>query len=94
MESPSCRLLVRAQPRAKRNEIAGLRGEAVVVKVTAPPVRGAANAAVLEVLATRLGVRPGDIRLIRGEASREKLVEIAGLTLPQALERLGMRSGG
>jgi uncharacterized protein len=73
------RLEVRVQPRARRDEIAGVRGDALIVRVTAPPVEGRANTAVCKLLAKRLGVAPGSVAVVRGAGSRDKLVEIEGL---------------
>jgi hypothetical protein len=59
------------------------------VAVTAPPVDGEANKAVRILLAKRFGVGRGAVRLVRGERSREKTFEIAGVTLAQTDELLG-----
>ncbi len=87
--APEALLEVRAQPRAKRNEVAGWRGDAVVVRVTAPPVKGKANRAIVALLAEALGVSPSAVRLVGGETSRRKRVAIAGLTVQQIRGRLG-----
>jgi hypothetical protein len=73
------RIQVRVQPRARRDEIAGERDGRLVVRVTAPPVDGKANAALRKLLAKRLGVPPGSVTVVRGEGSRDKLVEVNGL---------------
>jgi hypothetical protein len=73
------RIQVRVQPRARRDEIAGERDGRLVVRVTAPPVDGKANAALRKLLAKRLGVPPGSVTVVRGEGSRDKLVEVDGL---------------
>jgi uncharacterized protein len=73
------RLAVRVQARAARDEIAGERSGALLVRVTAPPVEGKANEAVRKLLAKRLGVAPGRVSVVRGASSRDKLVEIEGL---------------
>lgn len=70
---------MRVQPRARRDEIAGVRGDALLVRVTAPPVEGRANTAVCRVLAKRLGVAFGNVAVVRGAGSRDKLVEIEGV---------------
>jgi uncharacterized protein (TIGR00251 family) len=74
------RISVRVQPRASRNGIAGLHGDALRIRVHAPPVDGAANEAVVEVLAAALGVPRGAVRVVAGAASRTKVVEISGVT--------------
>jgi uncharacterized protein (TIGR00251 family) len=81
------KLAVRVQARARRDEIAGQRGGSLLVRVTAPPVEGKANAAVCRLLAERLGLAPGRVAVVRGAGSRDKLVEIDGIE-PSALRRL------
>jgi uncharacterized protein len=71
---------VRLQPRASRNEIVGEREGRLVVRVTAPPVDGKANAALCKLLARHYGVAPSKVSVVRGESSRDKLVRIAGST--------------
>ena len=57
----------------------GRQGEAWKLRVAAPPERGAANAAVVELLALTLGIHPRAVRLVSGLGSRDKIVEVAGL---------------
>ena len=78
------RLAVRVQARARRDEIAGERGGRMLVRVTAPPVEGRANAAVCRLLAKRLGLAPGRVAVVRGASSRDKLVEIDGIEADEA----------
>lgn len=73
------RFSVHIQPRASRNEIAGFRGEALKVRVTAPAIEGAANAALIEFLADRLGVGRTAVRIVTGQHARSKLVEVTGI---------------
>jgi uncharacterized protein (TIGR00251 family) len=68
---------VRLQPRAPRNEIVGERNGRLLVRVTAPPVDGRANAALCKLLARHHGVAPSKVAVVRGESSRDKLVRIA-----------------
>jgi uncharacterized protein len=77
-------LAIRVQPRAKRTEVAGERQGAVVIRTSAPPVDGKANAAVCRLIAKRLGVPQGAVRIVRGEGSRDKLVRIDGLSADEA----------
>jgi uncharacterized protein (TIGR00251 family) len=86
------KLAVRVQARARRDEIAGERAGSVLVRVTAPPVEGKANAAVCRLLAERLGLAPGRIAVVRGASSRDKLIEIDGIEAGE-LRRL-LRLGG
>jgi uncharacterized protein (TIGR00251 family) len=82
------RLLVHVQPRAKREEIAGWQGERLRLRVTAPPVEGAANEAVVRLLADALGVRRSQITFTRGAKSREKTVVVEGLSEEVLRKRL------
>lgn len=72
------RLQVHLQPRASRNRIAGRHGEVIKVQVHAPPVAGAANAALIDLLADALQVPRRAVSIMRGETSRIKLVEVRG----------------
>ena len=81
-------LRVRVIPRAKRSEVAGMRGAAWLIRLQAPPVEGAANEALIAMLAKLLGVPKRDVTIVAGERSREKRVRIAGLDPASAQERL------
>jgi len=84
-------LPLRVQPRASRDEIVGWQNGALRVRVTAPPVDGAANAAISALLAGALRVPPSSISVVRGTRGRDKLVSIAGLdeaTVKSRLPRL------
>ena len=83
------RLSVRLTPRASREEIAGFEGETLRVRVTAPPVEGRANRALVRLLAKRLGVPRGAVRVVTGQTSRSKVVAIAGLDATELRRRLG-----
>ena len=65
---------VMVQPRASKNEIVGLQGDALKVRLTAPPVEGAANRLCVELLAKSLRVRRSDVEIIQGHRSRAKKV--------------------
>jgi uncharacterized protein (TIGR00251 family) len=84
------RLHLRVQPRASRNEVVGLHGDAIRVRLTAPPVEGAANEALVRFLAGRLDVSRGALTLVAGQAGRSKIVEVAGLTPEEAARRLAL----
>jgi len=71
--------------------VGGTREGALVVKLTAPPVDGQANAALARFLARLLGVPPSAVQLVRGAAAREKLVRVAGLRAQEARARLAAR---
>jgi uncharacterized protein len=87
------RLAVRAQPRASREGIVdviddGAGGVALKIAVTAPPVEGEANAALVKLLAKLLGVAKRDVRVVSGESGRTKRIEVVGVDRPTALALL------
>jgi uncharacterized protein len=87
-------LRVRVQPRASRNEIVGWRADgALSVRVSAPPVEGAANTAVGALLAAALGVRTSTVSVVHGERGRDKTVRVDGLTLAEMKRRLDGEGG-
>jgi len=82
------RIDVRVTPRASRTRIDGVRDGRIVVRVTAPPVDSAANDAVLAAIADQLGVAKRAVRLVSGGRGRQKVVEVDGVDVPTATERL------
>ena len=83
-------LRVRIQPRASADRLEGLQGDQLRLRLTAPPVAGAANAACIAFLAKKLGVSRSLVQLYTGEKSRDKLVHIVGLTPAQVATALGI----
>lgn len=81
------RLTIRVQPRASESRVEGLHGEAIKVRLRAPPVDGAANDALVALLAEVLGVSRRDVAIVAGHASRSKIVHVAGLSAA-TVERL------
>ena len=81
------RIRVHVQPRASKNEIVGMHGDALKVRLTAPPVDSAANEALILLLAETLGVARHDVRIVAGATSRAKVVEVAGVS-QQQIEQL------
>lgn len=71
---------VRVVPRATKSGIAGRRGDALLVRLNAAPVDGAANAELIDVLADALGVPRRAVSIVSGERSRQKRVRVDGLT--------------
>lgn len=71
-------LTLHVQPGAKRTEVAGLHGDALKIKLAAPPVEGRANAELLKFIAASLSVPLKQVALKRGERSRRKVVEVSG----------------
>jgi uncharacterized protein YggU (UPF0235/DUF167 family) len=80
---------VRVTPRSAREGLGGERDGALVVRVQAPPVAGAANEALVRLLGKALGVAPTCVRIGRGASGRHKLVTIVGLDAATARARLG-----
>ena len=72
-------LRLHIQPGAKKTEVAGLHGEALKIRLAAPPVDGKANACLLAFLADQLGVAKSAVSLISGETSRAKRVHVRGV---------------
>lgn len=81
------RFAVRVQPRASKNEVVGAHGTALKIRVQAPPVDGAANDALVSFLADLLGVSRRSVRIISGDSSRNKTLEIDGVT-PEHIHQL------
>jgi uncharacterized protein len=86
----SVRFAVRVQPRASRSEIAGVHGDAMKIRLSAPPVDGAANDALVELVADALGVGRRAVRIVSGETSRSKVVEVEGVTAAAVLRLVGL----
>ncbi len=72
------RFKVRVQPRASRSEVAGEYGDALKVRLAAPPVDGAANAELVAFLAKRLRVPKSAVVIVRSDKGRDKLIEVSG----------------
>lgn len=77
-------LQIHVQPGAKKTALAGVHGEAFKIRVQAPPVEGAANQAVLDFLAAQFQIRRGQVRILRGENSREKQICVEGVLAADA----------
>jgi len=80
---------VRVKPRGRANATEGVRNGALLVSVTAAPADGAANAAVIEVVAAALNCPRGRVVIVRGHKSRDKLLRIAELPPEEVQMRLG-----
>jgi uncharacterized protein len=88
MTGASTRLRVRVIPGSPQSGVVGRHGEGWKLRVTAPPERGRANEATLDLLARALRVEPKDLRLVAGHGARDKTVEVSGLSADQAERRL------
>lgn len=82
------RVLVRVSPRASRN-LVEVRDGTVRVYVTTAPTDGQGNAAVIELLAKKLGIAKSHLTIVRGETSREKLIDVEGLSDTEIAAKLG-----
>jgi uncharacterized protein (TIGR00251 family) len=92
MEPRPLRLQVRVVPGAKSSAVGGRHGEGWKLRVTAPPERGRANRAVVELLSQCLGVAPRDVSIVSGVSGRDKIVELRGISPEEAERRLGGRT--
>ncbi|NOZ25343.1 MAG: YggU family protein [Nitrospirae bacterium] len=72
-------LKVRVEPRSSRAEVVGVLGDALKVKLTSAPVDGAANRQLVEVLSRFFGIRKSAVRILKGETSKNKIVELEGI---------------
>lgn len=81
-------LAVHLQPGAKRNEIVGIKEGVIYVKVRALPEKGQANRALVELFAETLGVPRSAVSVVRGFASRNKVISIRGLTKDEVRDAL------
>jgi len=84
------RLAIHVQPRAKHTEIVGWHGDAIKVRLAAPPVDGAANDELVAFLADELGVPRSSVEIVAGQTSRRKRVAVAGVKREEVLMRLGL----
>jgi len=81
---PSALLPVRIQPRASKNEIGLMENGGLKIRLTAPPVDGAANEALIRFLAERLGIAKSRIGIVSGHTGRDKVVRISGVSEAEA----------
>jgi len=89
-DNQGSRLKLRLTPRASKEGIDGTHGEAVKIKVKAPPVEGRANEALLNFLAEILDIGRGRLEIVSGQTSRSKTIRILGLSPDEVLDRLGI----
>src|SRR5881398_2349805 len=85
---PYATISLRVQPRASRNAVVGWTGDTLKIRLTAPPVEGAANASCLKFLADLLDLPQSHIQILQGTRSRNKVVQITGLSQEEVYARL------
>jgi hypothetical protein len=90
IDSDGVLLSVKVQPRASANEIAGVLGNELRIKVTAPPVDAAANEALVRLLADQLDCPRNRVQLLRGHTSRHKVLKLHGLSVAEVLGKLSL----
>jgi len=78
-------------PRAAKNEIVGVEGETLKVRVTAPPVKGKANEALVRLLAKTLRLRKNQVEIVAGHRARHKMVRAEGIDENAVLDLLRQR---
>jgi uncharacterized protein (TIGR00251 family) len=84
---------VRVIPRARRDEVGDQRGGRLLIRLTAPPVDGAANTALCRLVARCAGVPVRRVSIVRGQASRDKVVRVEGLTATELLASMTAARG-
>ncbi len=82
------RILVRVRPNAARSEVVEYRDDRLWVRLAAPPVEGRANEELIRLLSATMGVRKGDVAIIKGLKSRTKVVAVDGISGEEAIRRL------
>jgi len=83
------RLAVYIQPGASKTEVAGMHDGLLKVRIAAPPVENAANRALIDFIAERLGVAKRCVRIVSGTTHRRKVLEVQGVTAQQLAQTLG-----
>jgi len=83
-------ITVRVIPRAGKSGVAGTRGDALLVRLRAAPVEGAANEELIEVIAKQLDVPRRSVEIISGGRSRDKRVHVSGVDVESASRMLGL----
>ncbi|MBW8780647.1 MAG: DUF167 domain-containing protein [Verrucomicrobia bacterium] len=92
VSGPSCKLAIKAIPNAPRNAVAGWLGDMLKIKVHAPALEGRANDELCEFIAETLALPKRTVTVCLGDKSRQKLLQIDGLTLEEVRRRLEDRA--
>jgi uncharacterized protein (TIGR00251 family) len=90
MEQAAITLKVHLLPRASQEGIVGMHGDAIKIKVTAPPLNGKANKALTRFIAKKLNISSSQVEIIAGQRSREKLLRITGISRAAVEKALGI----
>jgi len=90
---PSVRLDVYIQPRASKTELAGMHDGVVKIRIAAPPVENAANRALIDFVAQHLGIAKRSVRVVSGDTSRRKVLELDGVTAEQVAAAFVPKAG-
>ena len=90
MNEATITLKIHLLPRASRDEICGLHGDAIKVKVTAPPIEGKANKALQIFIAEKLNISASQIEIVAGQRSRKKTLRISGISRAAVEKALGI----
>jgi uncharacterized protein (TIGR00251 family) len=89
----SVRISVYVQPRASKTGVVGMHGDAWKIRVAAPPVDNAANTALTDFIAAKLGIPKRTVRIVAGGTGRRKIVEIVGVSLEAVAAALAEPGG-
>jgi uncharacterized protein (TIGR00251 family) len=81
-------LTIKIVPRARKNQIAGIEGDALKIRLNAPPVEGKANDALVEFLAKTLGIARAQIEIVAGHTARRKIVRVRGISAREVEARM------
>jgi uncharacterized protein (TIGR00251 family) len=81
-------LTIKIVPRAQKNQIAGIEGDALKIRLNAPPVEGKANDALVEFLAKTLGIARAQIEIVAGHTARRKIVRVRGISAREVEARM------
>ncbi len=92
-ENEQARFIVRVTPNARRNQLVGFKEGVLRIRISAPPVEGKANGAVVKFLSSQLGVSKSRVSIEKGLTSKTKTIIIRGLSRSQAMRLLETHSG-
>lgn len=79
---------VRVQPGASKNEIVGVQEDALKIRISAPPVEGKANKALIQFLAKQLAVKRSQVEILNGHTSRSKTIHVVGEGIKKKLQNI------